>query len=468
MNIELEIISNIIDKKEVRSAIKLGITSDFFRTALAQEAWEWVMTEYQSPTTQGEIPDSTRLLRQFPDFQFSPTENSLKALHREAKDAYLDKDTHAIIDDLANMLDDGFDARTVVLEAIDKFKSVQSSDIMNDGSYMRNMAKELKARYERREANDGVIGLPYPYDCMNAMTGGMCPGDLVYIYGRPGMMKSWFLSVIAAHTAQTKKRVLLYTKEIDDVTLAERVASIILGLNYSDYRGGYLNPEQRSMFIDYISDLEGMTDAESDAENPGVFYVTDKGCKSPRTVQQLMAIAERINPDVIFVDGFYLLNPGRINAKKSDHEKVKAISRELKGYAQSLKVPIICTSQANRDGAKNATVGETNDAAFSDAVGQDADAMFRCFKGPNPTVHNGNSLLVVPKKIREGGAEGTPKAFIINANPSYDWSLQQYPADPRKFFQDMEGAAEASGGRAFGSKTSPYKKKKRNQGPFRV
>lgn len=466
MNIELEILSNIIENKDVRSAIKLGITADFFRTSQAQETWEWLMEIYQNPKTQGEVADSTRLLRQFPDFHYQPTNNSLAALHKEAKDKYLDVDTHSIIDELSNMLEDGFDARTVVLEAIDKFKSVQASDIMNDGSYLRESGKELLARYERRKATGGIIGLPYPWECMNAMTGGMCPGDLIYIYGRPGQMKSWLLSVIAASTGQSNKRVLLYTKEIDDDTFKERVISIILGLDYSDFRGGRLSPAEYKAFYDYAISLD---DDNDDGTQAGMFFVTDKGCRSPRTVQQLMAIAERINPDVIFVDGFYLLNPGRLNAKKSDHEKIKAISRELKSYAQSLKVPIICTSQANRDGEKNSNVGQTNDAAFSDAVGQDADAMFRCFKGPNPSVHNGNSLLIVPKKVREGGAEGSPKAFIINANPSYDWSLQQYPADPRKFFQDAENAEGQTGGRAFGAKTSPYKKKvKRNEGPFRV
>lgn len=468
MNIETEIISNIVDRKELRAAIRLGLTADFFRTSIAQEAWNWIMTVYQSPKTQGEIPDKTRLLRQFPDLKYNPTSNSLAALHVEAKDMYMEKDTHALIDDLATMLEDGFDARTVVMEAIDKCKHIQSTDIFNDGMYMREAAAELKARYERRKESDGVIGIPYPYDCMNAMTGGMCPGDLIYIYGRPGMMKSWFLSVIAAETAKSKRRVMLYTKEIDDITLMERVASVSLGLDYGAYRAGQLPPAQENEFYDYIDYLANAEEADKDGNDPGAFFVTDKGCKSPRTVTQLMAIVDRIQPDVLFVDGFYLLNPGRLNAKKSDHEKIKSISRDLKSYAQSMKIPIICTSQANRDGKKSINVGETEDAAFSDAVGQDADAMFRCYKGPNPAVHNGNSLLVIPKKVREGGAEGTPKAFTINANPSYDWSLQQYPADPKRFFQDIESASESIGGRATQAKTSPYKKKKRNEGPFRT
>lgn len=461
MNVELEIISNIVDKKDMRAAIKLGITADFFRTSLGKDAWNWLMTEYQKPETQGEVPDKTRLKRQFPDFDYRPTTNSLKALHLEAKDLYLIKDTQEILAKLQTMLDDGFDAKTVILDAIDHFKQVQSSEIQHDGYFMHNVTDELWARYERREQTDGVIGLPYPYDCLNAMTAGMCPGDLVYIYGRPGMMKSWLLCVVAAHLATLGKRVMMYTKEIDDITLIERVASIILGIEYSPFRSGHLNAVDKQAYKDFLEFIKN-------EDKSNIFVVTDKGCKNPRTVMELMSIAERIAPDVLFIDGFYLLNAGKLNSTKSDHEKIKAISRDIKGFAQSLGIPVICTSQANRDGKKNANVGETEDAAFSDAVGQDADVMLRCFKGPHPTELTGNSLLVVPKKVREGGAEGTPKAFIINANPSYDWTLQQFPADPKQFFRDMEAAETAAGPRQQGAQSNPFKKvKKVDNGPFR-
>ena len=468
MNIEIEILSNIVDSGDLREAKQVGITADFFRTSLGQDVWNWIITESTKPDICGEIPDSVRLGRQFPDFNFRPTKNSLKALYIEAKNTYLDKDTNALVDELQTMLEDGFDAKTVILEGIDKLKDLQASEIEKDGQFITDAASELKARYELRKTTDGITGIHYPWDIMNAMTGGMSPGQLIYIYGRPGMMKSWLLSVIAANTTRFNKRVMLYTKEIDDLTLMERVASIMLELDYSAFRAGQLPPAQEDAFYDFIDNCT----KEDSGKGPydGLFFVTDKGCKTPRTPDQLMAIAERLNPDVVFIDGFYLLNPGRLNAKKSNHEKIAAISKKLKGYAQSLNIPIICTSQANRDGKKNTNIGATEDAAFSDAVGQDADAMFRCYKGPHPTVHKGNSLLIVPKKIREGGAEGRPRPFVINANPSYDWTLQSDKVDSDRFIAEADEYYKTGGnsiGRQPGAKTTPFKKIKRKKGPFR-
>lgn len=457
MNIELEIISNIIDRSAVKDAKKAGITSDFFRTSLAREAWDWAFSEYEA---NAEVPDETRLLRQFPDFDYRPTKNSIGALYKEAVDLYMDKDTQDAIAKMEKMLiEDELDARTVIIEGIEMLKDIQSTRMANDGAFLRDSTQQLKSRYELRQKTDGVIGIPYPYDCMNAMTGGMGAGEVIYIYGRPGQMKSWLLAVIAAHSAKAGKRVMMYTKEIDDVSFMERVASIVLEVDYSSFRSGHLPPEESDRFYDFI-------DHPGNYVKGDLFFVTDKGCKYSRTVDQLMAIAERIEPDILFIDGFYLLNPGRASTKKADHEKIKDISRSIKSYAQSLGIPVVCTSQANREGKNNASVGTTEDAAFSDAVGQDADAMFRCYKGANPVMHAGNSLLVIPKKIREGGVEGTPRAFVINACPSYDWSLQQYPADAKKFFQD--NIDNQDGQRMQGATTAPFRKPRRDTGPFRV
>lgn len=250
MNIELEILSNVVDRGSMKEAKQAGITADFFRTSLGRDVWSWLLTEFE---TNSETPNDTRLLRQYPDFDYRPTNSSVKALYKEAVDMYVDKDTHSILDELQAMLEDGLDAKTVIIEGIEKLKDIQSTGLINDGAFIKDSVQHLKDRYRIRQETDGVIGAPYPYDCLNAMTGGMCPGDVIYIYGRPGMMKSWLLSVIAAHAAQSNnKRILMYTKEIDDVTLMERVASIILELDYSSYRAGSLPPEQEARFYDFI------------------------------------------------------------------------------------------------------------------------------------------------------------------------------------------------------------------------
>lgn len=467
MNIEIEILSNIVNSGDIREAKSVGINSDLFRTSMGQNVWRWLLIESESADTFGELPDSTRLKRRFPDFNYSPTNNSLKALYREAKDIYTTKDTHDLIDSLQSMMEEDYDPKTVIMEAIDKFKELQASSISTDGSYLHDSASTLRDRYELRKANDGVTGLHFPYQCLNKMTGGMSPGDLVYIYGRPGTMKSWLLCVFADYLVKThNKRVMLYTKEIDDDTLKERVASIHVGLDYGSFRDGSLSVEDEQRFFDYLAELNSRNKNPAKDTKGGTFVVTDKGCKVPRTVEKLMVIAEKIQPDIIFIDGFYLLNPGSLLAKSSAPDKIKSISGKLKEYAQQLGIPIVCTTQANREGKDSFAIGDTADAAFSDAISQDANLMLRTFKAPNPLKHGGNRLLIVPKKVREGGKDGTPQAFTIHANPSYDWSLDEYPACVDTFRAEMDGN-DIAAGRKQGEKSAPFAIKKRKKGHFR-
>jgi replicative DNA helicase len=460
-HIELEIISNIVDQRSMREAKKLGLDTGQFRTPEGKEVFTWLWEEYHKVGQLGEVPTKQRLLRKFPTFEYATSKNSIPALVEELGAVYLEKDTANIIDQLATLLEDGFDSKTIIVEALNKFRELQVESIANDGSFLHNKAAKLRDRYVARQTSGGITGIPYPYAPLNKMTGGMCNGDLVYIYGRPGMMKSWLLCVLAAEAHKAKRRTMIYTKEVADETLMERIISVLLKLDYRKYREGALSTEQSGVFFDFLDTMEDLQE-DWETEYPGMFFITDQGVKKPRTVENIVAIAERVRPEILFIDGMYLLSPSERRKNMAEHERIKSISRALKNAAQQLGIPIITTSQANREGKRSISVNDTEDAAFSDAVGQDADVMLRTFKGPHPTIHGGASLMVVPKKIREG----TPEPFIINAVPSADWSLQQYPANAKLFLQSMEKQEGATNGGSQGG--SPFRRKhKKKTGPFR-
>ena len=459
-HIELEIISNIVDKRCMHEAKKAGVTPLFFRTPEGAAVFDWLWEQYHDPKHFGEVPNRQRLLRAFPSFEFCPSPNSVNALYTEANHAYLLKDTEQLLMNLNNMLAEGYDAADILAEATLKIRDLQLEATDTDGDFLHSCADQLVTDYETAQSTGGITGIPYPYEPLNDMTGGMQDQDLVYIYGRPGMMKSWLLCVIAAECFKSKRRTMIYTKEVNKITMMKRVISVILGIDYKKYRKGQLDDTQRDAFYEFMSLFRELSE-DWEGEVPGMYFVTDEGCKKPRTVAQLMAIAERVKPEVMFVDGMYLMRSDDRSAQK-ENERVKSISRALKAGAQRLNIPVITTSQANREGKNSINVGDTEDAAFSDGVSQDADVMLRLFKAEHPTIVGGNSLMVVPKKIREG----VPTPFVINACPSEDWSIQQLSVDPRMFKQLMDQQEAAKGGRPDGSTTKPFQKP-RKKGNFR-
>jgi hypothetical protein len=195
--------------------------------------------------------------------------------------------------------------------------------------------------------------------------------------------------------------------------------------------------------------------------------MSDKGKKAGSTVEDLIAAAERFQPDLIVVDGFYLMKDGRSGQRTADWKQISHISQDLKAMAQFVGCPVIGTTQANRANAKEPS-GDLDDLSFADGIGQDADIAFRVFRGPNPS-GRGASLLFIFSKSRET----VIPPFIINANPGSDFSVQQSHANVKAFLDmkkqmEMSEGADDDDGSGGAPKQEAKKKPKKRDDPFRA
>jgi hypothetical protein len=103
-------------------------------------------------------------------------------------------------------------------------------------------------------------------------------------------------------------------------------------------------------------------------------------------VTWLQAKVRQYKPDIVFVDGLYLMNDDRGSKKTADWQRVMHISRDIRQMILENRVPVIATMQANRAAAKN-NAAELDEIAFADAVGQDITQGFRVINEKNsPTI----------------------------------------------------------------------------------
>jgi len=96
-----------------------------------------------------------------------------------------------------------------------------------------------------------------------------------------------------------------------------------------------------------------------------------------RTVSDIEVLMARIEPDVVVIDGFYKLHTWGGRDRKRE-ERVSDVVWEIKQLALRKKVPIIATTQYNREVAKKAKkhkykAGGAEEAGFSYAIFQDCD-----------------------------------------------------------------------------------------------
>lgn len=463
---ELELISNVIETGDFATLKKQGVTSELFTLESAGEAFKWLWDEFHNPNHRGEVPTPERFLRKFPDFDLVPTRNSLSALVGDIRRQSCQVKLTKLIDQINEEMLEDIDPGLVLQSFLPKFRDLNVETAESNGIALADAAELIKQEYYTKKTSGGVVGIPYPWQIMNNPTGGMQDEQFIVIYGRPGNMKTWLACVIAAHAWMANRRVLFFSKEISSKDIANRITSVLAEVDYAKLTTGNLSVEDEEHYMELIEALQEVEEesAESTGYRRSLLCLSDKGKRKASTVEDLIAAAERFGPDLVVVDGFYLLRDSRSGQRSADWKQIAHISQDLKGMAQYLECPVVGTTQANRAGAKGVS-GDLDDLSFADSIGQDADIVMRVFRGPNPT-GRGASIMITFSKVREA----VLRPFVINAIPGGDFTVLESSVNIKQFLetkQRMEQEeAQVSGGEASDAKT-PSNKPKRRPSPFR-
>lgn len=196
---------------------------------------------------------------------------------------------------------------------------------------------------ERQEAS--MTGFP-SIDCS---LGGLLPGELFLIVGRPGAGKTWLWLNMLAHMLREGNTCMIASGEIGCKELLCKLVCKLGGVNYKKYRTGKLTE----------ADLSKFTSACAELSEYNLLPISKSEASS---LSHLHAIAQHYRPKVVAVDGVYLYTPKR---KTEGWEYWQDISRELKSISTEAECLVMATTQ----------LGRSQKVAFSDAFRQDASLL---------------------------------------------------------------------------------------------
>jgi replicative DNA helicase len=211
----------------------------------------------------------------------------------------------------------------------------------------------------------------WPWAPLQNESGGIQPDDYVVFYGRPKSMKSWVLSHLISHTYSRGKRVLIYTKEMTPDNIFARVGACLARIDYKRFRDATLYAHEEQA----IYAVQRYLEIAQQQQTMVCLSGRDAG-DGGDTVTWLRSKMELHKPDIVYIDGMYLMSDNRGHTKQKDNARVQNISRDLRRTVLDYKTPVICTLQANRDADKNEEAN-LSEIAFSDAIGQDATLAIR-------------------------------------------------------------------------------------------
>jgi replicative DNA helicase len=185
-----------------------------------------------------------------------------------------------------------------------------------------------------------LTGISTGFRELDHLTLGLQNTDFILVAGRPGMGKSaWMLSA-TLNMAKAGRRVGWFSLEMPKKQLVQRAVSSEAGINLQALRGGDLSAEEWSRFVRTSGLLHKLP-----------IHIDDRRNLTPGQVRakcfQWMARHGKL--DVVVVDYAQLMNGGSsFRGKDNRVAEISYISRELKGLARELNVPVLAAAQLSR------------------------------------------------------------------------------------------------------------------------
>ena len=219
---------------------------------------------------------------------------------------------------------------------------------------------------------DKLRGLPSGFTDFDKITGGLRPGDLLIVAGRPSMGKTTLAVNMAEYAAVhrgTQASVAIFSMEMPSEQVITRMLASIGGVPLGSLRSGRISDD------DWVR-ITSATNQLSEAK----IFIDETPALTPT---ELRARARRVKRehglDLIVVDYLQLMHvPG---TKENRATEIAEISRGLKALAKELAIPVIALSQLNRAVEQRENKKPVmSDLRESGSLEQDADMILLIYR----------------------------------------------------------------------------------------
>ena len=306
---------------------------------------------------------------------------------------------------IARCIDDEEDAITIVDQAEQMIFEI-AEDRIRQG--FQSIGPVAEVRLEQVEQMAGrpemITGVPTGFTDFDRMTSGLQRQDLVILAARPSMGKTALALNIAQYAAKNGSVIGIFSLEMSNEQLVSRLLCSEARVDAHRLRTGYLNREEWAKLADALRRVTEMQIYLDDTPGQGVLEMRAKSRR----------LKAEHGLDLLIVDYLQLMTGrGRIESRQ---QEVSQISRELKGLAKELDIPVIALSQLSR--APETRGGDhkpqLSDLRESGAIEQDADLVCFIYREEvyNQTDENRGIADLIIGKQRNGPTGQLQLAFL--------------------------------------------------------
>lgn len=404
MDFAKRLLYKVLQTQDLGPVMERGLAPEMMPAAEDQEALRWVM-EFRA--SHGQVPSSELFEGEFPgiDLPYAPDPASFYA--EQVAELYVRNEAiDTMLASASDALSGGGSPFGALGDMRQKFTDLSKFSSVGVEADVRDDAQSRIDMYLRARDSGGLIGIPTPWPSLNDITQGWQEEMLIGVGARPKTGKTWFMLWLAWHAFTHGYNVLFFNKENSTRIMNRRLDAIKFKLDYKSLKDGSLTTPEEQSYFDGLQAWE-----KEKRKNCFKFF------HGATNTAQVEAKVDELNPDLVIVDGAYLLQPsGRHN---SEWAREKQISRDLKSIIENTKKPLAYSIQLNREGDLKKRTNRNgvapislSDIAGSDAYAQDVDVFLALERTPD--MEAASKLRVHPLAVREDQGDSFDVLWSFN------------------------------------------------------
>lgn len=357
---ELRLISRAVRTRDITPILEAGLQDDWFFVDENRQVWKFIRTHW---TKYGEVPTATTVKDNFPTYRLLQVEDTIEYLIDQLIEYRRRQKAIEIVQDAAEAISSGdhdsaIQAMSKGVAAIYDEGAATSSDVDLASDPMNRFQEYL----DIKTRPGGLLGMATGFPTIDMATAGLQPGQLVTIIAPPKTGKSVLAMQMAVNIHEDGQVPLFQSFEMTNIEQQHRHDAMRAKISHGRLIRGALKTDEEARYERVLKRMAQMHK----------FYLTES--LAAQTVSALSAKVEKLQPDVIFVDGVYLM-VDEVSGEMNTPQALTSITRSLKRMAQKYEKPVVITTQVLLWKMRKKQVS-ADSIGYSSSFFQDSDVIF--------------------------------------------------------------------------------------------
>lgn len=329
MNAENLLLSAIVAEQDLAPVLEAKVTKEFFANPDDREVFEFILSHWHE---YGKVPNTAAVKNSFPTYRFvrgkEPYEYYLDEVRRRRKYGLAVE----MIGDATDQLEDDQVEEALDIISTGLLRVFTEVSELRDTNLIETWERRLETYADWKRFGDVLKGIPSGFPTIDDGLRGFQAEQLITFVGSPKAGKSWMMLIMALAAHSYGKVPLFIGFEMSNEEQEARHDAIVAGISYTRLLKGRTTPEED----------EALRRELKRRKNGQPFVMSSD--PDGATVSGIAAKIDQYKPDIVFVDGVYMMDDEEGEPKGSP-QALTNITRSLKKLARRTGTPIVISTQ---------------------------------------------------------------------------------------------------------------------------